>query len=74
MHYIGYGGHDFDSYWTKTETYEALKKYIQTDMYDLRKLVTRLIAGEHIEVNTDKFLGMCCFSCILFGEERLLCI
>lgn len=48
-------GHDFDSYWTKTETYEALKKYIQTDMYDLRKLVTRLIAGEHIEVNTDKF-------------------
>lgn len=21
-------GHDFDSYWTKTETYEALKKYI----------------------------------------------
>ena len=27
-------GHDFDSYWTKTETYEALKKYIQTDMYD----------------------------------------
>ena len=22
-------GHDYDSYWTKTETYEALKKYIQ---------------------------------------------
>ena len=24
-------GHDFDSYWTKTETYEALKKYIQQE-------------------------------------------
>lgn len=48
-------GHDFDSYWTKTETYEALKKYIQIDMYNLKSLVTRLIAGEHIRINTDKF-------------------
>ena len=39
-------GHDFDSYWTKTETYEALKKYIQLDMYNLKELVTRLIAGK----------------------------
>ncbi len=48
-------GHDFDSYWTKTETYEALKKYIQLDMYSLKALVTRLIAGESVHVNTDKF-------------------
>lgn len=48
-------GHDFDSYWTKTETYEALKKYIQLDMYNLKALVTRLIAGESVSVNPDKF-------------------
>ena len=48
-------GHDFDSYWTKTETYEALKKYIQLDMYKLKALVIRLIAGESVAVNPDKF-------------------
>ena len=48
-------GRDFDSYWTKTETYEALKKYIQLDMYNLKSLVTRLIAGECVPVNPDKF-------------------
>lgn len=48
-------GHDFDSYWTKTETYEALKKYIQLDMYNLKALVTRLIVGESVPVNPDKF-------------------
>lgn len=48
-------GHDFDSYWTKTETYEALKKYIQLDMYNLKELVTRLIAGECVSVNPEKF-------------------
>lgn len=48
-------GHDFDSYWTKTETYEALKRYIQLDMYNLKELVTRLIAGESVRINPDKF-------------------
>lgn len=48
-------GHDFDSYWTKTETYEALKKYIQLDMCNLKALVTRLIAGKSVPVNPDKF-------------------
>lgn len=48
-------GHDFDSYWMKTETYEALKKYIQLDMYNLKAMVTRLIAGESVHVNPDEF-------------------
>lgn len=52
---MSHTGHDFDSYRTKTETYEALKKYIQLDIYNLKNLVTRLISGEHIKVNTDKF-------------------
>lgn len=34
---------------------EALKKYIQLDMYNLKALVTRLIAGESVPVNPDKF-------------------
>lgn len=48
-------GHDFDSYWTKTETYEALKKYIQMDMYHLKALITQLISGSRIRINPDKF-------------------
>ena len=48
-------GHDFDSYWTKTEAYEALKKYIQMDMYNLKELVTKLIAGSSVAINPDKF-------------------
>lgn len=47
--------HDYDSYWTKTETYESLKKYIQMDRFGLQELVTKLIAGEHLPVNPDKF-------------------
>jgi len=48
-------GHDYDSYWTKTETYESLKKYIQMDSFGLKEIVTRLIAGEHHHVNPNKF-------------------
>ncbi|MDE6020727.1 MAG: ATP-binding protein [Ruminococcus sp.] len=47
--------HDYDSYWTKTETYESLKKYIQMDRFGLQELVTKLIAGEYLPVNPDKF-------------------
>lgn len=45
----------FDSYWTKTETFEALQMYIKIDMDGLRRSVIRMIAGEHIPVNTGKF-------------------
>ena len=45
----------FDSYWTKTETFEALKLYIKLDMDGLRSKVIQMIAGEHIVVNTGKF-------------------
>ena len=45
----------FDSYWTKTETFEALQMYIKIDMGGLRKSIIRMIAGEHIPVNTAKF-------------------
>ena len=45
----------FDNYWTKTETFEALQMYIKIDMNDLRGSVIKMIAGEHIPVNTGKF-------------------
>ena len=43
------------NYWTKTETYEALKVYIQADFDGLHDKVTRMIAGEKVEINTAKF-------------------
>ena len=38
-----------------TSLLDLLKKYIQLDMYNLKSLVTRLIAGESVFVNPDKF-------------------
>ncbi|MCD8104435.1 MAG: AAA family ATPase [Lachnospiraceae bacterium] len=45
----------FDSYWTQTETYEALKIYIQMGYDGLRDRVCRLIAGENIPVDIESF-------------------
>lgn len=44
-----------NNYWTSTETYEALKVYIQADFDGLHDKVTRMVAGDRIEVNTAKF-------------------
>ena len=43
------------NYWTQTETYEALKIYIQTNMDGLHEKVEQLIAGEKIEVDITSF-------------------
>lgn len=48
-------GHDFDSYWTSTETYEALKVYIDMNFDGLKDKVTRLVAGEKIPINRQNF-------------------
>lgn len=48
-------GGDFDNYWTQTETYEALKKYIVLNIDGLKDKVKRLIAGERIPVKTETF-------------------
>ncbi len=45
----------FSNYWTKTETFEALKVFIQLDMDGLRDSVIRMISGEKVRVNTEKF-------------------
>ena len=48
------GGY-FNNYWTSTETYEALKVYIQMNYNGLKEKVTDMIAGEKVKVNIGKF-------------------
>ena len=45
----------FNNYWTKTETYEALKVYIDLNQDGLRDKIIQMIAGETVPVNPDKF-------------------
>ena len=47
--------HKFGTYWNRTETYEALKIYIQMDMDGLKEAVVRMLAREEIRVNTGTF-------------------
>ena len=47
--------HKFGTYWNQTETYEALKIYIQMDMDGLKEAVIRMLAGERIPVHTGTF-------------------
>ena len=44
--------HKFGTYWNRTETYEALKIYIQMDMDGLKDAVIRMLAREEIPINT----------------------
>ncbi|MBR6617933.1 MAG: AAA family ATPase [Oscillospiraceae bacterium] len=48
------GGY-FSNYWTSTETYEALKVYIEMNFDGLREKIIRMIAGESVKINTGKF-------------------
>lgn len=45
----------FDSYWTKTETYEALRSYIEMNYDGLKDMVTQMLAGGHQHINTGRF-------------------
>ncbi len=47
--------HKFDTYWNQTETYEALKKYIQMDMDGLKQAIVEMLAGGSIRINTGTF-------------------
>ena len=44
-----------DSYWNQTETYEALKVYIQMNMDGLKDAIVGMLAGESIRINTGTF-------------------
>lgn len=43
------------NYWTSTETYEALKIYMEMDFDGLRSDIVHMLGGEHIKVNTLSF-------------------
>ena len=45
----------YDSYWSKTETFEALSKYIAFDFDGLNEAVSLLLAGESIPVDIRSF-------------------
>lgn len=45
----------FASYWTKTETYEALKVYIGMNFDGLKESVVTMLAGGRYSINTGKF-------------------
>lgn len=46
---------EFGSYWTRTETYEALKVYIDMDMDGLREAILQMLGGEKIRIMTGSF-------------------
>lgn len=45
----------FSSYWKKTSAAESLMTYINMDFEGLQETISRLIAGEEIEVDTEGF-------------------
>ena len=47
--------HKFGTYWNQTETYEALKIYIQMDMDGLKDSVIRMLAGSSVPINIGTF-------------------
>lgn len=47
----------FSNYWSQTETYEALKIYIDMNFDGLRDTIIRLLAGEHHKINIRTFLN-----------------
>lgn len=46
---------EFGSYWTRTETYESLKIYIDLDMDGLRGAIIRMLAGEREKIDAETF-------------------
>ena len=47
--------HRIDNYWTRTETYESLKKYISMNFDGLKDDVIEMLGGGRCHVNPDKF-------------------
>lgn len=46
---------NFASYWTQTETYEALKIYIDLNYDGLKDAIVEMLAGESVAVNPERF-------------------
>ncbi len=46
---------EFGSYWTRTETYEALKIYIDMDMDGLKEAIICMLGGERVRIMAGSF-------------------
>ncbi len=56
--------HVYDTYWNQTETYEALKVYIQMNLDGLKDSVIKMLAGESVTVDISGFSNdMTTFHC-----------
>lgn len=54
--------HRFSNYWTSTETYDALKVYMDMDYDGLRTNIVHMLGGGRVKVNTLSFQNdMCSF-------------
>ena len=47
--------HRFGNYWNQTETYEALKIYIQMNMDGLKDAIIEMLAGNSVRINIGTF-------------------
>lgn len=47
--------HKFSNYWTSTETYDALKTYMDMDFDGMRSDIVKMLGGGHIKINTRSF-------------------
>ena len=47
----------FSSYWNQTETFEALRRYIDLNMDGLHDHVVRLVSGDRVPVNTGTYVN-----------------
>lgn len=45
----------FGSYWTKTETYESLRFYIDTNFDEVRTAIIAMLSGEMVEIDPETF-------------------
>ena len=45
----------FSNYWAQTETYEALKIYIQSNEFGVQDVILKLLAGEKEKIDTTTF-------------------
>ncbi|MCD8078192.1 MAG: hypothetical protein LUE63_07450 [Lachnospiraceae bacterium] len=46
---------EIQNYWTQTETFESLKKYIGMDFDGLKEAITRMLGGESVGIKISTF-------------------
>lgn len=46
---------EFGTYWTETEAYESLKRYIDIDLDGLKQAIVAMLRGEHFPIDIRTF-------------------